>query len=159
MRFKNVMKVFKIFAISGKIIFLLIFISSINPKVCKSEGFFTPYRLFFGLKQEITGLETSLSLKERGLEEKSYYIFPALSESRICVKNKSEHNDYIAESFLGFFGASEMAINPHKCRRKDGNAYGYSNILGPLYPSVALEFSPNYFLDIIGYYLCNRKKF
>ena len=52
MRFKNVMKVFKIFAISGKIIFLLIFISSINPKVCKSEGFFTPYRWLLGLKQQ-----------------------------------------------------------------------------------------------------------
>ena len=67
MRFKNVMKVFKNFAISGKIIFLLIFISSINPKVCKSEGFFTPYRLFFGLKREATTITTGLTREERGL--------------------------------------------------------------------------------------------
>jgi len=67
MRSKNVMKVFKNFAISGKIIFLLIFISSINPKVCKSEGFFTPYRLFFGLKKETTKILSTLSDRERGL--------------------------------------------------------------------------------------------
>ena len=72
MRFKNVMKVFKIFAISGKIIFLLIFISSINPKVCKSEGFFTPYRWLLGLKQQTITITTDLSRARKSLEENGY---------------------------------------------------------------------------------------
>ena len=151
MRFKNVMKVFKNFAISGKIIFLLIFISSINPKVCKSEGFFTPYRLFFGFKQKITGLETSLSLEERGLEKGDSGSSQNQSQpgSSICFKNKSKHKDVIAEIVDPGGG-----LNPHSCRtKKDFNEYGYANFLEPLYPDVALEFSPNYFLDIIGYYL------
>ena len=73
------MKVFKNFAISGKIIFLLIFISSINPKVCKSEGFFTPYRLFFGLKRETTLISEKVDYGTGSSEEPlSQHVDPVI---------------------------------------------------------------------------------
>ena len=132
------------------------------PVNCKSENLFTPYRIFFGLKQQVTNLYSTISLEERGFNQSEYNDFPDYSVyvnpervptglTAICFKNRSDHSNYV---FAG------SGFDGNACRQKDGKVYGYDAYPEPPEFSFAsLEFAPYYFLWRFGlnFSLINRK--
>ena len=96
----------RLISINKKIFSTIFIFLVLNPINCKSENIFTPYRLFFGFKQQVTTMYTTFSLSDRDFTQSDYDEFPKYSTyvnndsipdglTAICIKNRSEHINYV----------------------------------------------------------------
>ena len=134
------------------------------PVDAKSEekNLFTPYRIFFGFKQQVTSFYSSISLSDREFTQSEIQNFPEYSVyvdrtrvpsglTPICIKNRSDHVNY----FLGGSG-----FDGNTCREKNNKSYGYDAYPEPPeFSFAALEFAPYYLFYHFGINisLINRK--
>lgn len=160
--FKIVFK--QIFRRNFKIILYSMILIVLIPMNAKSEekNLFTPYRIFFGFKQQVTSFYSSISLSDReftqseiqNLPEYSVYVDRTRVPSGltpICIKNRSDHTNY----FLGGIG-----FDGNACRKKNEKTYGYDAYPEPPgFSFAALEFAPYYLFSRFGINLSliNRK--
>lgn len=152
----------RLISINKKIFSTIFIFLVLNPINCKSENIFTPYRLFFGFKQQVTNMYSTASLSDRGFTQSDYDNFPGYSVyvnkdkvpsglTAICIKNRSDHTNYV-------YGG--MGFDGNACREKDGKVYGYDAYPEPpAFSFASLEFAPNYIFWRIGFNLSlvNRK--